>query len=302
MAVFQLVPPYAEQWFELMKEVLFKGSLLLLGAALLCVLLRKSAAPLRHLILSLSLFGLAALPILSVVLPAWETPLPSYVQGRVRPVAPAPSVLLTQANPATTRTTPTDVEGREIDWVSIAFAVWVAGTAFFAARLLHGCWQLARLHKETCLIDASELLQVLRDAGSSTRTQLRLAPPDTSFVPMTWGWRRPIVMLPCQAQMWPPEHLRSVLLHEVSHIQRRDWITQMIVQWVCVVYWFHPLVWMAAKRFQIEAELACDDRVLAMGVEPSQYAAHLLEVVKMMASRTEEVTAKPDLFPHLESR
>ncbi len=300
------VSSYAAPWFDLTKEVLFKSCVLLIGAALLCLLLRKAPAPIRHLVLSLALFGVAALPLLSIVLPAWETPLPSYVQNRIRPVAVAPSVPLTaEVNPPATVQMSTASDGdapKTTDWATVTFVVWIVGTAFFAARLLHGYWQLARLHQATRPTNDATLLQALRDAGSSTRTQLRLAPPDSSFVPMTWGWRRPVVMLPQQSQAWPAEHLRSVLLHEVSHIQRRDWITQMMVQWICVGYWFHPLVWMAAKRFQIEAELACDDRVLAMGVEPSQYAAHLLEVVKMMTPKTEEKAVAKGRFSQVEGR
>jgi peroxiredoxin len=49
---------------------------------------------------------------------------------------------------------------------------------------------------------------------------------------------------------------------------------------MCVVYWFNPLVWFAVRRMQVEAEQACDDYVLNMGYKSTDYAQHLIEIVR----------------------
>src|SRR5205823_7470003 len=81
---------------------------------------------------------------------------------------------------------------------------------------------------------------------------------------------------------WPEHRQRAVLLHELAHVQRADWLALMLAQVTCALYWFHPLVWWAARRLRVESERACDDRVLTAGVKASDYATHLLEVVRMM--------------------
>ena len=86
-------------------------------------------------------------------------------------------------------------------------------------------------------------------------------------------------MLPDAARQWSGEQLRSVLLHELAHIKRRDTIVQLLAQVACALHWFNPLVWFAAWRLHVERERACDDLVLASGVRPSAYAGHLLDVV-----------------------
>ena len=46
----------------------------------------------------------------------------------------------------------------------------------------------------------------------------------------------------------------------------------------CAEYWIHPGVWWIARRLRVERELACDDRVLTAGIQPREYAGHLLEL------------------------
>jgi TonB family protein len=79
---------------------------------------------------------------------------------------------------------------------------------------------------------------------------------------------------------WPPERLRLVLAPELAHVRRVDCLTQLFAEVVCALYWFHPLVWLAASQFRKERERACDDAVLNQGAKSSDYAEHLLDVVR----------------------
>src|SRR6185436_10190982 len=78
--------------------------------------------------------------------------------------------------------------------------------------------------------------------------------------------------------------LRVVLLHELAHVRRRDCLWQWIMQLACAIYWFHPLIWIAAKRLQNERERACDDLVIAAGAKASDYAEHLLAIASGLQS------------------
>jgi protocatechuate 3,4-dioxygenase beta subunit len=101
---------------------------------------------------------------------------------------------------------------------------------------------------------------------------------------MTWGSIRPVILLPAEAETWPIARCRDVLLHELAHVQRYDCLTQAIAQVACAAFWFNPLAWFAAARMRIERERACDDRVLGTGSRPSDYAVHLLAMVRELRS------------------
>ena len=101
-------------------------------------------------------------------------------------------------------------------------------------------------------------------------------------MPMAAGIFTPSVLMPEDANRWPLERLRIVLLHELAHVKRRDCLTHVIAQLACALHWFNPLAWIAARHIRTERERACDDLVLACGTRGSDYAEELLEIARVM--------------------
>jgi hypothetical protein len=88
--------------------------------------------------------------------------------------------------------------------------------------------------------------------------------------------------LPEEADDWPEDRRRAVLLHELAHVRRRDVLTQWLGLAACAAYWFNPLAWWASSRLRAEREQACDDLVLEAGERPCDYAAQLLGVARSL--------------------
>src|SRR5205085_2984594 len=102
-----------------------------------------------------------------------------------------------------------------------------------------------------------------REVRLSGSVELRIARGPA--MPMTWGTLAPKILLPAEAHLWSPERRRLVLLHELAHVARRDSLSRSAAALVCVLYWFHPGVWLAARQLRLEQEYAADDRVLKAG-------------------------------------
>jgi beta-lactamase regulating signal transducer with metallopeptidase domain/outer membrane protein TolC len=97
-------------------------------------------------------------------------------------------------------------------------------------------------------------------------------------MPMVWTFVRSRLLLPSDATTWSRSKLNAVLLHELIHLRRRDPIVCTLALIARSLNWFNPLAWYAIKRLRAECELACDDQVLQLGVEPIDYAGHLLDL------------------------
>ena len=171
------------------------------------------------------------------------------------------------------------------DWTAWVVVIWLSGVAAVLILLVLGLariWWLDRL--TVPLLDESwlELADDLsRELGLGDRA-VRLLKAKGPAMPMTWGIRRPAILLPADAAAWSPDRRRDVLLHELAHVKRHDFLIQLMAHVACAVYWFHPLVWVAATRLREERERACDDNVLRAGATPSAYATHLLEIARSL--------------------
>jgi type II secretion system protein G len=72
----------------------------------------------------------------------------------------------------------------------------------------------------------------------------------------------------------------AALRHEFAHIARNDFLNRGLAQIACALYWPNPLVWLAARHWRLEQEMACDDAVLQHGAPAADYAEQLVEVAR----------------------
>lgn len=165
---------------------------------------------------------------------------------------------------------------------SVLLTLWGIGAGAFAALLLAGAWRTRRLARDAAPLTSPGWTDTLRQVGEGlgVRRPVRLLRSGHAVMPMTWGWRRPVVLVPATALGWSSERRAVVLRHELAHVKRGDVLTHLLARWACAVYWFNPMVWFAAYRLRMECERACDDAVLRLGTRASDYASHLLDIAR----------------------
>ncbi|HVE66434.1 MAG TPA: M56 family metallopeptidase, partial [Thermoanaerobaculia bacterium] len=161
-----------------------------------------------------------------------------------------------EAAPATPETLFTPV----VSMIGILL-LWSVGTVFATARLVVGMARVAGIRRRaSSVVDGSwnDLLSSLSEKIGVERP-VRLFFSDEVAVPVTAGFVRPVVLLPEGARRWNEERRRVVLLHELAHIGRADWLSLLLGQVAAAFYWFHPLAWSTRSQMRKDCERACDD-------------------------------------------
>ena len=192
-----------------------------------------------------------------------------------------------------------------LSWPALVGVVYAAGVAVMLIALFVHRSSVRRCARRASDVRDPEwsrlLAECARDMG--VRREVRLLRSREQSMPMTFGIRRPSILIPAIAGTWTGDRRRAVILHELAHIARRDCLTQTLAFVACAMYWFHPAVWWVARRLRIERELACDDRVIAAGTQPREYAGHLLEIAYSFGDHRVSAMAVSMARPHqLESR
>jgi beta-lactamase regulating signal transducer with metallopeptidase domain/HEAT repeat protein len=165
--------------------------------------------------------------------------------------------------------------------ISILFAIWASVLLVIAGSLGYSAVVVRRIVNRARPLDSEDWLTPLWEV--SDRLALdeppRLLRSEDAKMPFACGLFTPTIVLPAECDGWSLDRRRAVLLHELAHVRRHDLVGHTMGRVACAVYWFHPLVWTAAKQLRSESERACDDLALSCGARATDYAEHLLDIV-----------------------
>ena len=268
-------------------DLLIKVSgLLILGWAFTS-LLSKSSAAARHLAWLLTLCACLFAGVASRLLPSVPLRVLSAAATPValtdQPAVDLPRELGQSRGPARSEVVAglPQRPSTALSLETVLSLVWIGGALLLAFWYAVGQVGLARLARRATVISDPEwnALTTRLTERAGFPAPFRLLRTSRVGSPVTWGVR-PVVLLPESATSWTSERRLVVLAHELAHAARGDYLARLIASVATVLFWFHPLVWIAARRLRLESERACDDQVLRAGVSGVDYAAHLLEVAR----------------------
>lgn len=313
-------------------DVALKATILFAITAAALFALRRTSAAVRQLVATLGLAGVLALPAVSLFAPRLEIPLvpnpvplaappaelrnsgwepwtaprvdetsiPVAAAEKRQPLPPGGTLADGGRTASIAREKQFEPDGPApktpsppTEWMFGILALWSAGTLLASTRLVLGAKRVADTRRRASEVDENwTALSIELAAKLGLARPARLLFSGDLAVPVTAGFRRPVILLPEAARRWSEERRRVVLLHELAHVRRRDWMALLVGQAAAALYWFHPLAWSIRVQMRKDCERACDDLVLASGTRASVYAAHLLSIIRSLRiSRQRALTA-----------
>ena len=266
--------------YSFLLEMGWKSALIAGAALLLVAVLRRRSAADRGAVLRIGVAMLLLLPLVALLMPdlVVETPAgeaaasaaPDFPLPAVAPdpsFAAAPAVSLSQTG----------------DWSDpgiLFLLLYLGGVAMIGGRLVAGLHTLSRWTRTATPVESRAWTDALGRASAGR--DVRLLVSDSARSPLSWRWRRPVILLdPDSARQ--PDHAAAVIAHEVAHIERGDWPTLILSRIAVALFWFNPLVWLLDREVAQQAEEAADSRA-ARQVEPALYAQTLLDWARQTAT------------------
>lgn len=164
-------------------------------------------------------------------------------------------------------------------YLPILAGLYLAGVAVMLIRLLSDLFQLQHIRTTQVQQPGAEWEQYIsRLAGRLQITgKVTLLTSTYISVPVMMGYFKPLVLLPAaMLTQLSPEQLEAILLHELAHIKRNDYLLNIFQSIVETILFFNPFVWWITKQIRLEREHCCDDLVIASTAQPLHYARALV--------------------------
>jgi beta-lactamase regulating signal transducer with metallopeptidase domain len=295
-------------WNGPMLLLLAKATLILIAALGITVAMQRGSAGARHLVWLVTLGTLLLVPAVTAwapplrlaILPARElvAPITTPINLNSSAVRPAEQNAAEPAPPTSTITSPSDISIDEsslpvLGGLSLMFSIWAAIALLIAGWLAYGALAVRRIVRNAHPLDTQDWLTPLWEVADRLELEEppRLLGSDEAKMPFACGFTKPTIVLPNDSDKWSADRRRAVLLHELAHVKRHDLMGHTLGRFACALYWFHPLVWTAAKQLRNESERACDDLALSCGARASDYAEHLLDIVTSVRRDSTPVVA-----------
>lgn len=236
-------------------ESIVEGTVIFAFAASVCRLVPKANAKTKFAVWFSSLIAIALAPVATGI---WSSQASGY--GSMRPAILVPG-----------------------SWALYVFVGWGVLAGWFLFGVGRALWRLRVLKKDCQPIDTTSLdpsLLRLMEAKSGTRAASLCISAHVK-VPTAVGLTNPRILVPAWVmEELSSEELKHVLIHEMTHLRRRDDWSNLVQQVIKALFFFHPAVWWIEKKISLEREIACDDAVLETTKDPHGYAACLARLAE----------------------
>lgn len=168
-------------------------------------------------------------------------------------------------------------------WALYLLGTWALLAGAGLVRVAAGLWHLYRLRKSCIAVEVASLDRPLQEMlwRLQASRAVTICVSEQVQAPTAIGLLKPAVVIPewLMRELSALE-LQQVMLHELTHLRRRDDWTNLVQKILKALLFFHPAVWWVEQRISLEREMACDDAVLAETADPRAYAQCLMHLAE----------------------
>ncbi|MCD9019425.1 M56 family metallopeptidase [Parachryseolinea silvisoli] len=172
--------------------------------------------------------------------------------------------------------------------MNLILAVWFAGALLFSLRVAGGAWYVTSLRRASSPVGHAwqqrldalvQQLDIHRVVTLATSVRLQ--------APVVLGYIKPVILVPAgMLAGLSMEQVETILLHELAHIRRHDYLANLAQMLVEALYFFNPCIWALSAQVRTEREHCCDDAVVYYGGNARAYATALVQLEEVRLRQT----------------
>jgi prepilin-type processing-associated H-X9-DG protein len=279
----------------------WQAAVVALLLAILLRVLRKSSANLRYIAACSALAFMVLMPAITFNFVPGPEPahtaksVPISTRVSTAPQEPYDTEIpLARAAEYMQMSTPTSWKQRVAGLLepALPYAVlgWLVGVFGLSIWHLGGWAQLHRLKTRMVEDVSMSLRNTLQQLSAKLGVKKVVQVVESAFVqvPTVVGWLRPVILLPASALTGlTSEQLEALLVHELAHIKRLDYLVNMLQTAVEILGFYHPAVWWISHTIRLERENCCDDMAVSICGDARQYAKALAEMERIRSGEVE---------------
>ncbi|MGW8427657.1 BlaR1 family beta-lactam sensor/signal transducer [Peribacillus simplex] len=145
--------------------------------------------------------------------------------------------------------------------------LWMSGMLLFTFTMVRGWLTLRRIKNYSYPFSNQEVLMLFEECKKrlQIKKSIKIVISKRVQSPMIFGLFQTYIVLPSQHENWLSlKNYEYIFLHELSHYKNKDLLTNYVILFYQIIYWFNPLVWLAFREMRLDREIACDTSVLQL--------------------------------------
>lgn len=252
---------------------LWQGLILVLLTASLVVFTRKRKAQFRYRLFVATLFAFATTTAITFFAELWDGTIPVLGFSNGGEIK-AGDVLLRQSGHAFLK----EFQLYMVDHRQTVVLVWFLVVVARCVQLLVGLNGLGFLSKSAVNLE-KPWLEKAQDLAKKMHIDIAFQVASSTIVkvPTVIGHFKPLILIPIGLlTALPPAAIESILLHELAHIQRRDYLVNLVQSVLEIIFFFNPAVLWLSALIREEREHCCDDMALEYGGNKVNYISALI--------------------------
>ncbi|MEH7017890.1 MULTISPECIES: BlaR1 family beta-lactam sensor/signal transducer [Bacillus] len=143
--------------------------------------------------------------------------------------------------------------------------LWMSGVLLYTFTMVRGWITLRRIKNYSSTFSNQEVLVLFEECKKrlQIKKSIKIVISKKVQSPMIFGLFQTYIVLPSQHESWLSlKHYEYIFLHELNHYKNKDLLTNYVILFYQIIYWFNPLVWLAFREMRLDREIACDTSVL----------------------------------------